>query len=134
MNCDKINVMETQISENQSSIMKTIKGFSHAGRGIGLLVKTTLNARIQIVIFIIAIALGLYLHITNTEWLAIIISGGFVLSAEAFNTAIEIDMDLTSPNYHPYARDTKDLAAGAVLIAAFVAALVGLMIFVPYML
>lgn len=62
----------------------------------------------------------------------LILASGLVLVAEAFNTAIEIDMDLTSPDHHPYARDTKDVAAGAVLIAAVVAAVVGILVFGPY--
>ena len=56
---------------------------------------------------------------------------GFVLVSEAFNTAIEIDIDLTSPDFHPYARDTKDAAAAAVLLSAFTALAVGLIIFLP---
>ncbi len=56
---------------------------------------------------------------------------GFVIIAETINTAIEIDIDLTSPEYHPYARDTKDVAAGAVLITAIMAGIVGLIIFLP---
>ncbi len=50
---------------------------------------------------------------------------------EALNTAIEIDIDLTSPEYHPFARDTKDVAAGAVLLSVFVAVIVGLIVFLP---
>ena len=56
---------------------------------------------------------------------------GFVIIAEAFNTAIEIDMDLTSPEYHPYARDTKDVAAAAVLLSVRVAMVIGLIVFLP---
>ena len=52
--------------------------------------------------------------------------------SEAFNTAIEIDIDLTSPEFHPYAKDTKDVAAGAVLISAIIAIVVGIHIFLPY--
>ena len=59
-------------------------------------------------------------------------AAGLVLAAEEFNTAIEIDIDLTSPEFHPFARDTKDVAAGAVLICAITAAIIGLFIFVPY--
>lgn len=59
----------------------------------------------------------------------LVLVGGFVLTAEAFNTAIEIDIDLTSPQYHPYARDTKDVAAGAVLISSVTALIVGVFIF-----
>ncbi len=60
-------------------------------------------------------------------------AGGLVLVAEAFNTAIEIDIDLTSPEYHPFARDTKDVAAGAVLICAIIWAVVTLIIFAQHM-
>ncbi len=54
-----------------------------------------------------------------------------VIISEILNTAIEIDIDLTSPEYHPYARDTKDVAAGAVLAAALFALIIGLLVFVP---
>ena len=64
----------------------------------------------------------------------LVFAGGLVLAAEAINTAIEIDIDLTSPQYHPFARDTKDVAAGAVLIAAITAAIVGAFVFVPHLL
>jgi diacylglycerol kinase len=63
----------------------------------------------------------------------LVLAAGLVLVAEAVNTAIEIDIDLTSPTYHPYARDTKDVAAGAVLTAAFAAAVIGLIIFLPHL-
>jgi len=59
------------------------------------------------------------------------LSGGLLLVTEAFNTAIEIDINLTSPEYHPYARDTKDVAAGAVLLMAMLTSIVGLIIFLP---
>ena len=57
---------------------------------------------------------------------------GLVLAAEAFNTAIERLVNLVSPDYHPIAGDVKDIAAGAVLICAVTAALVGAIIFIPY--
>ena len=56
---------------------------------------------------------------------------GLVIITEALNTAFEIDIDLTSPSYHPYARDTKDVAAAAVLISVLVASIIGLIIFLP---
>lgn len=112
--------------------MKRAKSFVHAGRGLWVFVKTTHNAWIHLVIFAVAIFLGFYFKITNTEWISLILVGGFVLVSETFNTAIEIDIDLTSPEYHPYARDTKDVAAGAVLLSAITAVVVGVMIFGPY--
>ena len=79
-----------------------------------------------------AVTLGAFFEISHTDWILLIFAAGMVLAAEAFNTAIEIDIDLTSPEFHPYARDTKDVAAGAVLITAIAAAIIGIIIFAPY--
>ncbi len=114
------------------SLIQRMKAITHASRGLWIFLKTTHSAWIQIAIFFCVIILGFYFKISSTEWLAIVLGGGMVIMAEAFNTAIEIDMDLTSPTYHPYARDTKDVAAGAVLISAILAIIIGVIIFVPY--
>lgn len=111
--------------------MARTKSFAHAFRGVGIIVKTTHNFWVQIFFALVAVILGFIFRISEIEWVLIIMSAGFVLATEAINTAIEIDIDLTSPNYHPYARDTKDVAAGAVLISAIVALAVGLIIFLP---
>ena len=74
---------------------------------------------------------GFYFRISNFEWIAIAFAVGLVFISEAFNTAIEIDIDLTSPGYHPFARDTKDVAAAAVVFSVFIATIVGLIIFLP---
>ncbi len=118
--------------DKKFSIVARSKSFSHALRGIWVALNTTPNAWIQIAILFIVIAAGFWFKIVAYEWISIILSAGMVLAAEAFNTAIEIDIDLTSPEYHPFARDTKDVAAGAVLLASLAAALVGLVIFVPH--
>lgn len=125
--------MEDSLKDNKKfSLIKRARSFIHAGRGIMIFLKTTHNAWVHISLFIAAIILGLYFKITNMEWIALVFAGGFVLVSEAFNTAIEIDMDLTSPDFHPYARDTKDVAAGAVLLSACTAVIIGLLIFFPY--
>ncbi|MBM3260966.1 diacylglycerol kinase family protein [Candidatus Kaiserbacteria bacterium] len=116
------------------SIIKRAKGFVHAGRGIWIFLKTTHNAWIHIAILVVAVIAGLYFHISYLDWMLLVVAAGFVLSAEAVNTAIEIDIDLTSPEYHPYARDTKDVAAGAVLIASISATIIGVSIFGHYIL
>ncbi len=113
------------------SIVKRAKSFSYAINGIRLFIKTTHNSWIQITLAIIAIILGFYLKINSIEWLFIIFSIGTVLTTEALNTAFEFDMDLTSPKMHPYAKYTKDVAAGAVLISSITALIVGLIIFLP---
>lgn len=80
---------------------------------------------------VVVVIAGFYYKVTPSEWLALVLCFGLVFMAEAFNTAMEIDINLTSPNYHPYARDTKDVAAGAVLIAALISIIVAAIIFLP---
>ena len=123
--------MEDKINK-KFSVIQRAQSFNHAGRGLIIFLKTTHSAWVHITIFILAILAGIFFQITKTEWLMIFIVSGIVFISEAFNTAIEIDIDLTSPEFHPYARDTKDVAAGAVLLSAVLAVIVGAMIFVPY--
>ncbi len=113
------------------SIVARARSFKHAFRGLSIILKTQHNFWIQIVVAITMIALGIFFSITSTEWVILILTMANVLVAEAFNTALEIDIDLTSPTYHPYAKDTKDVAAGAVLIMIVAASIVGLVIFLP---
>lgn len=122
----------TQKSEKEAfSIVKRAKSFTYAGHGIALFIRTTHNAWIHIVIGALAVWLGFHFRITTTEWMFLVLAIGFVLVTECLNTAFEFDIDLTSPEYHPYAKYTKDVAAGAVLIASITAGIIGIMIFLP---
>lgn len=120
-------------TKEEFSLVQRARSFTHAGRGIVVFIKTTHNAWIHLCGLLVSIVLGVYFSITLTEWMFLVLSVGFVFVAEAFNTAIEIDINLTSPEYHPYARDTKDVAAGAVLISVLVALGVGVLIFGHYL-
>ncbi len=123
---------EPQRHDTKFSVIRRAQSFTHAGRGIWIFLKTTHNAWIHLFILICAVALGVYFHISYIDWMLLVFAAGMVLAAEAFNTAIEIDIDLTSPEFHPYARDTKDVAAGAVLLTAITAAIIGVGIFGHY--
>ena len=124
--------MENSTGEIETfSLVKRAKSFTHAGRGVWIFFKTTHNARIQTAVLAIVILLGVYFGVSFIDWMLMTFAGGFVLMAEAFNTAIEIDINLTSPQYHPYARDTKDVAAGAVLISVVLTIIVVFTIFEP---
>jgi len=126
MNDEKVNK-----DSERFSLVARVKSANHAWRGLGIMFKTTHNAWVHIFFALAIIVLGYILCISKTEWLFIVLAIGFVLVTEAINTAIEIDIDLTSPEYHPYARDTKDVAAGAVLLSILFAVIVGLIIFIP---
>lgn len=105
--------------------------WADAIRGLYVLYKTTIAFRIQMIVAIFVIIFGFYFKVSNLEWIMLVFSIGLVIIAETVNTAIEIDIDLTSPEYHPFARDTKDVAAAAVLLSAIVAVVVGIIIFLP---
>ncbi len=124
--------MESKLEEKKRfSVVARIKSTTNAYRGVIIFIRSTHNAWVHIFFSALVIYLGFILHISQMEWIAIVFAIGFVILAETINTAIEIDIDLTSPTYHPYARDTKDVAAGAVLITVAMAGIVGLIIFLP---
>ena len=123
--------MDSYKEKKAFSVIARMKSFPHAWRGVCIFLKTTHNAWVQAFCFLLEIILAVILRISSIEWILIILSGGLLIVAEAFNTAIEIDIDLTSPDYHPFARDTKDVAAGAVLLMSMVTTIVGLIIFLP---
>ena len=105
--------------------------FLNAFRGLYVFSKTTRHLYIHISVALLVVFLGFYFCVSALEWIALVFAMGLVFITEALNTAIEIDIDLTSPEYHPFARDTKDVAAGAVLLSVFVAITVGLIVFLP---
>lgn len=113
------------------SFKARIKSSNHAWRGIGILVKTSHNIWAAIFVGLLATYLGFVLAISVVEWMFLVFAIGLVFITEAFNSAMEIDINLTSPEYHPYARDTKDVAAGAVLLATILSIIVALFIFLP---
>jgi diacylglycerol kinase (ATP) len=120
------------ISEKKRfSLLARGRSFRYAIRGMGIILKTQHNFWVQLTATAIVAVLGVVLHISSTEWAVLILAITAVLVSEAFNTAMEIDIDLTSPTYHPYARDTKDVAAGAVLMSVLGAILIGCIIFIP---
>lgn len=89
------------------------------------------NARIQFVIGLLAIGLGLWLGIDRLEWALLVVLISLVFVLEALNTAVEALVDLVTDRYHPLARIAKDAAAGAVLLAVVGSVVVGLLIFLP---
>ncbi|MCL5784743.1 MAG: diacylglycerol kinase family protein, partial [Patescibacteria group bacterium] len=76
---------------------------------------------------------GLYLHISKPDWIIIIILIGLVLSAELGNSAVESIVDSFTQEHHPQAKLAKDFSAGSVVIVIIASAIVGLMIFLPYL-
>ena len=110
---------------------KRLKSFAYAFNGIWLLLRHESNAWLHSLIGLFTVAAGFLLDISGLEWMAVAIVCGCVLSAEALNTAIERLADEVSLEYSEAIKRIKDLSAGGVLLMAFAAAVVGLIIFVP---
>lgn len=113
------------------TLRKRLKSFKFAFNGIKLLITREHNAWIHCFAAVCAIIAGFAFDISTTEWIAVTFAIGTVLAAEAVNSSIEAIADLVSPEYNEAIKRTKDIAAGAVLILAISAAIVGLIIFVP---
>lgn len=107
------------------SIRARIESFGPALRGIAQTIRVEHNAWIHALATLLAVSLGILLEIDRGEWLAIIIVIGMVWAAEAMNTAIELLADALTTETHPKIRDAKDAAAGAVLVCATCALVVG---------
>ena len=112
-------------------LKERLNSFRYAFKGTADLFRSTPNARIHLFATICVIIAGFFLEINRIEWCILTLCFALVLAAEAANTAIEYLTDLVSPDYHPLAGKTKDVAAAAVLFAAIGAAIVGFIIFLP---
>lgn len=116
----------------QFSIKKRMKSFTYAWKGLGSFISKEHNAWIHTVLTVMVVILGFTFSITRMEWIVVVLCIALVLAAEAFNTAIERLVNLVSPQQNKLAGDVKDIAAGAVLICAIGAAIIGCIIFLPY--
>jgi len=108
-----------------------LTSFRHAFSGVWYVLRTQRNARIHLTVALVVIALGLWLGLSYAEWAIIVLTIGMVLAAESFNTVAEAVVDLATAERHPLAKIAKDVAAGAVLLMAITAVVVGLLILGP---
>ena len=111
---------------------RRVASFGHAGRGVWSALRSEVHLRLHAVATVVVIGLGFYSDLSRLEWALVALAVAGVWAAELMNTAIEALTDLASPAYHPLAGKAKDVAAGAVLLAALGALVVGALVFVPH--
>jgi diacylglycerol kinase len=126
---DTRELTKKQTIDHKRSISNS---FRHASRGILQVFRSERSFRLQILIFAITIIAGFIFRITGIEWVFVLVAGGVVLVCEMINTAIEYVTDLVTEEYRILAKHIKNISAGAVLVSSIVAAVIGLIIFVPY--
>src|SRR5437867_13091089 len=110
-----------------------IRSFRHAIAGVLRMIRCQHNAWIHAAASLVVLAAAFVLRISAADWCWIILAISIVWIAEALNTAFEFLADATSPEFHPLVRDAKNVAAGAVLLTATAAAVIGAIIFWPYL-
>ncbi len=107
------------------------RSFGHAFRGWWYVLRTQRNAWIHAAIATGVLIVSIWVGLTPRDWAMIILAAALVFTAEFLNTAIEVVVDLASPQVHPLAKTGKDVGAAAVLISALAAVLIGLLILGP---
>lgn len=111
--------------------MLFVRSFGFALAGLGYLLRTQRNARIELSIGAAACAVAAWVGISRVEWAILAFTISLILILEGLNTAVEIAVDLAMPQRHLLAKHAKDLSAGMVLIAALASVAVGLLILGP---
>lgn len=112
-------------------MLKFIRSLGYACSGIVLAVRTQRHMKIHSIAAVIVCLIGAMLPLTRLEWAVLLLTIAVVISLEMVNTAVENTVDMASPDIHPLAKAAKDVAAGAVLVAACMAVIIGLLILGP---
>jgi len=113
------------------SLSARLKSFKHAFNGLITLLKFEHNARIHLSILVIVIITGIFLRISATDWIAVLLVSGLVFISECFNSAVEYVSDVATEEQNENIKKAKDVAAAGVLISAIISVIIGLIVFLP---
>ena len=126
-----MNMISRDERKKHRGIKKFINSFSYPIRGLKYAYRNEQNLTVDVGISILVAIAGFIFKLNSTEWVVVALTIGAVISLELVNTAIEAAIDMVTEEYHPLAKVAKDTSAAAVFIIAIVAAIVGLIIFLP---
>ena len=122
------------MNERPFQFTERLRSFRFALAGIWTVLRSQRNAWVHAAATVVVVAAGLLLGLSASEWAVLVLAMMAVWTAEALNTALEFLADATSPQFHPLVKQAKDVAAGAVLIAAIGAVVIGLLVLGPHLL
>jgi len=105
--------------------------FKNALAGLGYVIASQRNAWIHAAATVAVLVLGLIFQLPPRDWAFLLLAIGLVWTTEIINTAIEVLVNLVSPQFNPLAKIIKDVSAAAVLIAALISIIIGLLLFIP---
>ena len=102
-----------------------------AANGIALAIESERSFRLHILAAALVSFVGYSIGLSSWEWALLFLTFGLLMALELVNTAIETVADFIHPDHHPAIKRIKDLAAGAVLIAAVFSVAIGIVLFAP---
>lgn len=115
-------------------LIKHFHSYRFAITGIFKTLRIQSNIWIHLVAAVLVLMAAFWFRVTRTEVLVILLCIGMVISAELLNTAIEVSLNYLAKEHHVDVEAAKDIAAGGVLVASIIAAMIGLIVFLPYLL
>lgn len=119
------------MNTHRFSLHKRVRSFSFAFSGLFRFFRSEHNAWLHLAATVCVLAMALWFRLSSAETIQMVFAIGFVWSAELFNTCVERIMDFVSTDRHPQIKFIKDMAAGAVLVAAITSLIIGAIIFIP---
>ncbi len=126
-----MNMISRDERKKQKGIKKFIHSFEYPIKGLKYAYRNEQNLAVDVGISILVLIASIIFKLSITEWVVVVFTIGAVLSLELINTAIEAVVDLVTEEYHPLAKVAKDTSAAAVFVIAIVAAIEGIIIFLP---
>ena len=126
-----MNMISRDERKRQKGLKKFFHSFTYPIKGLKYAYRNEQNLAVDVGIALLVVIAGFIFKISFIEWAILFLTIGLVISCELINTAIEAVVDLVTEEYHPLAKVAKDTSAAAVFIIAIVAAIVGLIIFLP---
>lgn len=115
-------------------VKRLLKSFTYAFRGLVKTFKEEQNLKIQTFSGILVLILGFYFQVSRYEWIVLILIIGLVILMEIANSAVERITDVLKPRINSYVKEIKDIMAAAVMLSSIIAVIIGLIIFIPYIL
>ena len=126
-----MNMISRDERKRQKGLKKFFHSFTYPIKGLKYAYRNEQNLAVDVGISLLVLIAGVIFKLDKSEWLVIVFTIGAVISLELVNTAIEAVVDMVTEEYHPLAKVAKDTSAAAVFVIAIVAAIVGLIIFLP---
>ncbi len=115
-------------------LRRLLKSFQYAFKGLYLVMRDEQNFRVHVFFAFVALFFSWFFHITKIELIIVILLISIVMLMEVINSAIERVTDILKPRINNFVMEIKDIMAAAVMLASIIAVIIGLFIFVPYLL